>query len=263
VAPLRNDRSHDLQEGEGQARIDAQLAAPGNGRASVVSSHESDCTISVRSFFALRSHRGGRLCWASLRSTSLTSRSARSDPELTVAVRKIWRVGPPESRCIDARQILHRTTRMPRLCARPVRWDSVLVKPSGCVPAEDDYVALLAYIERDSAAHRRLAADCGSRVRAKAPCRTCAEFGSAFLAIPGQAFQGRTPTAGIYCRSHRTMPRTSRCPDKKASRRSRRQGRGAFVCADERGRRALRVHLKGRSQTRVGNAAAAITEALN
>ena len=109
----------------------------------------------------------------------------------------------------------------------------------------DDYVALLAYIERDHAhidslQHMRLA------VRDKRHVATCAEFGPRFLHSTGQAYKGG-PDSGVFLQITADDARDLAVPGQKASFGviKAAQARGDFGVLTERGRRALRVHLKG------------------
>ena len=109
----------------------------------------------------------------------------------------------------------------------------------------DDYVALLAYIERDPAhidrlQHMRLA------VRDKRHVATCAEFGPRFLHSTGQAYKGG-PDSGVFLQITADDARDLAVPGQKASFGviKAAQARGDFGVLTERGRRALRVHLKG------------------
>ena len=108
-----------------------------------------------------------------------------------------------------------------------------------------DYVALLAYIERDAAhidalQHMRLA------VRDKRHVATCAEFGPRFLHSTGQAYKGG-PDSGVFLQITADDARDLPVPGQKASFGviKAAQARGDFDVLTERGRRALRVHLKG------------------
>ena len=109
----------------------------------------------------------------------------------------------------------------------------------------DDYVALLAYIERDAAhidslQHMRLA------VRDKRHVATCAEFGPRFLHSTGQAYKGGTDS-GVFLQITSDDARDIAVPGQKASFGiiKAAQARGDFDVLTDRGRRALRVHLKG------------------
>lgn len=126
-----------------------------------------------------------------------------------------------------------------------------------------DYVALLAYIERSAAhignlQHMRLA------VRDKRHVATCAEFGPRFLHSTGQAYKGG-PDSGVFLQITADDARDLAVPGQKASFGviKAAQARGDFGVLTERGRRALRVHLKGDLASGLQMLDTAITEALN
>jgi transaldolase/glucose-6-phosphate isomerase len=126
-----------------------------------------------------------------------------------------------------------------------------------------DYVALLAYIERDKAfidalQRMRLA------VRDKRHVATCAEFGPRFLHSTGQAYKGG-PDSGVFLQITADDAEDLPVPGQKASFGTIKaaQARGDFDVLTERGRRALRVHLKGGLGPALAALDAAITEALN
>ena len=134
--------------------------------------------------------------------------------------------------------------------------------PDGAVGA-GDYVALLAYIERDHAhidtlQHMRLA------VRDKRHVATCAEFGPRFLHSTGQAYKGG-PGSGVFLQITADDAEDLAVPGQKASFGviKAAQARGDFDVLTERGRRALRVHLKGDLKSALAMLDAAIQHALN
>ena len=108
-----------------------------------------------------------------------------------------------------------------------------------------DYVALLAYIERDAKTlawiqSARLAVRDGLHVA------TAAEFGPRFLHSTGQAYKGG-PNSGVFLQITADDLADLAVPGEtysfgvvKAA-----QARGDFDVLAERGRRALRVHVKG------------------
>src|SRR5205807_8766456 len=106
-----------------------------------------------------------------------------------------------------------------------------------------DYVALLAYIERNHA-HIDVLQDMRLEVRDKRHVATCAEFGPRFLHSTGQAYKGG-PNSGVFlqitCENAEDLEvpvhRYSFGTVKAA------QARGDFDVLAERGRRLLRVHL--------------------
>ncbi len=126
-----------------------------------------------------------------------------------------------------------------------------------------DYVALLAYIERDKAfidalQKMRLA------VRDKRHVATCAEFGPRFLHSTGQAYKGG-PDSGVFLQITADDGEDLSVPGQKASFGviKAAQARGDFDVLTERGRRALRVHLKGDLGPALAALDSAIAEALN
>jgi transaldolase/glucose-6-phosphate isomerase len=127
----------------------------------------------------------------------------------------------------------------------------------------DDYVALLAYIERDadhidSLQRMRIA------VRDKRHVATCAEFGPRFLHSTGQAYKGG-PDSGVFLQITADDDKDLAVPGQKASFGviKAAQARGDFDVLTERGRRALRVHLKGDLASGLKMLDAAIQNALN
>jgi transaldolase/glucose-6-phosphate isomerase len=130
-------------------------------------------------------------------------------------------------------------------------------------PGGGDYVALLAYIERDRTTidalqKMRLA------VRDKRHVATCAEFGPRFLHSTGQAYKGG-PDSGVFLQITADDAEDLPVPGQKASFGiiKAAQARGDFDVLTERGRRALRVHLKGGLGPALAALDAAISEALN
>jgi transaldolase / glucose-6-phosphate isomerase len=126
-----------------------------------------------------------------------------------------------------------------------------------------DYVALLAYIARDGSSidtlqKMRLA------VRDKRHVATCAEFGPRFLHSTGQAYKGG-PDSGVFLQITADDARDLPVPGQKASFGiiKAAQARGDFDVLTERGRRALRIHLKGDLAPALAALDAAISEALN
>jgi transaldolase / glucose-6-phosphate isomerase len=128
---------------------------------------------------------------------------------------------------------------------------------------EDDYVALLAYIEHnhahiDALQHMRI------EVRDKRHVATCAEFGPRFLHSTGQAYKGG-PDSGVFLQITSDDAEDLAVPGQKASFGviKAAQARGDFDVLTERGRRALRVHLKGDLESGLKMLDTAIVEALN
>ena len=128
---------------------------------------------------------------------------------------------------------------------------------------DGDYVALLAYIERDKVfidalQKMRLA------VRDRRHLATCAEFGPRFLHSTGQAYKGG-PDSGVFLQITADDAEDLPVPGQKATFGiiKAAQARGDFDVLTERGRRALRVHLDGGLGPALAALDAAITEALN
>ena len=107
-----------------------------------------------------------------------------------------------------------------------------------------DYVALLAYIERNEA-HTRALTEMRTRIRDKTRAATCLGFGPRFQHSTGQAYKGG-PNSGVFLQITCDDPADIDVPGHsysfgvvKAA-----QARGDLEVLVERGRRALRVHLK-------------------
>jgi transaldolase / glucose-6-phosphate isomerase len=126
-----------------------------------------------------------------------------------------------------------------------------------------DYVALLAYIEHDSA-HIDALQQMRLEVRDKRHVATCAEFGPRFLHSTGQAYKGG-PDSGVFLQITADDDKDLAVPGQKASFGviKAAQARGDFDVLTERGRRALRVHLKGDLESGLVMLDTAIAEALN
>jgi transaldolase / glucose-6-phosphate isomerase len=128
---------------------------------------------------------------------------------------------------------------------------------------DGDYVALLGYIARDKATIEALQA-MRLDVRAKRHVATCAEFGPRFLHSTGQAYKGG-PDSGVFLQITADDARDLAVPGQKASFGiiKAAQARGDFDVLTERGRRALRVHLKGGLKKGLAALNAALNDALN
>ncbi|MDG6093625.1 bifunctional transaldolase/phosoglucose isomerase [Acetobacter sp. AN02] len=125
-----------------------------------------------------------------------------------------------------------------------------------------DYVALLAYIERDHATcewiqHTRLA------IRDAKKVASAAEFGPRFLHSTGQAYKGG-PDSGVFLQITAEDAKDLEVPGErfsfgvvKAA-----QARGDFDVLAERGRRALRVHITGDLKAGLQTLSAAIRSVL-
>jgi transaldolase/glucose-6-phosphate isomerase len=126
-----------------------------------------------------------------------------------------------------------------------------------------DYVALLAYIDHneahiDTLQHARLA------IRDRRRVATCAEFGPRFLHSTGQAYKGG-PDSGVFLQITADDAKDLPIPGQTASFGiiKAAQARGDFDVLTERGRRALRIHLKGDIKAGLAKLDAAIVAALN
>jgi transaldolase / glucose-6-phosphate isomerase len=126
-----------------------------------------------------------------------------------------------------------------------------------------DYVALLAYVERN-AAHIDALQTMRLAVRDKRHVATCAEFGPRFLHSTGQAYKGG-PDSGVFLQITSDDAKDLPIPGQKASFGviKAAQARGDFDVLTERGRRALRVHLKGDLEKGLKALDSAIKQALN
>ena len=107
-----------------------------------------------------------------------------------------------------------------------------------------DYVALLAYIERNEA-HTRALTAMRAKIRDKTRAATCLGFGPRFQHSTGQAYKGG-PNSGVFLQITCDDPNDIEVPGHpysfgvvKAA-----QASGDLAVLVERGRRALRVHLK-------------------
>lgn len=129
--------------------------------------------------------------------------------------------------------------------------------------SDGDYVALLGYIARDKATIDALQA-MRLEVREKRHVATCAEFGPRFLHSTGQAYKGG-PDSGVFLQITADDARDLKVPGQKASFGviKAAQARGDFDVLTERGRRALRVHLKGGLKKGLAALNAALNDALN
>lgn len=127
----------------------------------------------------------------------------------------------------------------------------------------DDYVALLAYIERN-AVHIDALQQIRLAVRDRRHLATCVEFGPRFLHSTGQAYKGG-PNNGVFLQITSDDVVDLAVPGQKASFGviKAAQARGDFDVMTERGRRALRVHLKGDLKTGLKMLETAIRNALN
>ncbi|WP_316228912.1 bifunctional transaldolase/phosoglucose isomerase [Bradyrhizobium sp. SZCCHNR1070] len=128
---------------------------------------------------------------------------------------------------------------------------------------EGDYVALLGYIQRNEGNIDALQA-MRLKLRDAKHVATCAEFGPRFLHSTGQAYKGG-PDSGVFLQITADDAKDLPIPGWKASFGvvKAAQARGDFDVLTERGRRALRVHLKGDLKSGLKMLDAAITDALS
>jgi transaldolase/glucose-6-phosphate isomerase len=126
-----------------------------------------------------------------------------------------------------------------------------------------DYVALLAYLDRDSAAiealHRMR-----MQMRDRRHVATCVGFGPRFLHSTGQAYKGG-PDSGVFLQITADPQGDLAVPGQKASFGTiiAAQARGDFDVLTERGRRALRLHISGDVAAGLKAVDAALRAALN
>ena len=126
-----------------------------------------------------------------------------------------------------------------------------------------DYVALLAYLPRD-AAHQAALTEMRLAIRDARKVATCLGFGPRFLHSTGQAYKGG-PKSGIVLQITADCAQDIAIPGHRFSFATveAAQARGDFDVLVERGRRALRVHLKGGdSKAGLGTLSAALRQAL-
>ena len=100
-------------------------------------------------------------------------------------------------------------------------------------------------------------------VRDRKKVATCAEFGPRFLHSTGQAYKGG-PDSGVFLQITADDPRDLKIPGRKTSFSiiKAAQARGDFDVLTRRGRRALRVHLKGDLRSGLSRLDEAISRAL-
>ncbi|MBR1218312.1 bifunctional transaldolase/phosoglucose isomerase [Bradyrhizobium sp. U87765 SZCCT0131] len=108
-----------------------------------------------------------------------------------------------------------------------------------------DYAALLAYVDRDDA-HIAAAHALRMAIRDRRHVATCVGFGPRFLHSTGQAYKGG-PDSGVFLQITADDTADLAVPGHKASFGviKAAQARGDFDVLTERGRRALRLHIKG------------------
>ena len=113
-------------------------------------------------------------------------------------------------------------------------------------------------------AHVSALQDLRRTVRDEKRVATCLEFGPRFLHSTGQAYKGG-PDSGVFLQITADDAKDLPVPGQKASFGiiKAAQARGDFDVLTERGRRALRVHLKGDLGSGLSALDAAIAEALS
>lgn len=125
-----------------------------------------------------------------------------------------------------------------------------------------DYLALLAYVERNEA-HHAILQEARLALRDARQVATCLEFGPRFLHSTGQAYKGG-PASGVFLQITADPSADLPIPGRKLGFATviAAQARGDFAVLAERKRRALRVHIKGGDVTAgVKRVAAAIKAA--
>ena len=126
-----------------------------------------------------------------------------------------------------------------------------------------DYAALLAYLDRDAS---EIAAMQGLRhaIRDTKHVATCVGFGPRFLHSTGQAYKGG-PNTGVFLQITADHGKDLSIPGQKASFGviEAAQARGDFDVLTERGRRALRLHIKGDVSAGLATIGDAIKQALS
>jgi transaldolase/glucose-6-phosphate isomerase len=125
-----------------------------------------------------------------------------------------------------------------------------------------DYAAVLAYLARKYA-HARALQKARLAVRQAHHVATCLEFGPRFLHSTGQAYKGG-PNRGVFLQVTADDAADLAIPGHDASFGviKAAQARGDFDVLAQRGRRALRVHLKGDVEAGVAALTAAVERAL-
>jgi transaldolase/glucose-6-phosphate isomerase len=131
-----------------------------------------------------------------------------------------------------------------------------------------DYVALLAYLAQNDG-HAAALQAARTRLRDRYRVATCVGFGPRFLHSTGQAYKGG-PNTGVFLQITADDPADLTIPGKTISFGSIKaaQARGDAAVLIERGRRMLRVHLKGAADanpanSRLADLGAAIDAALS
>ena len=184
--------------------------------------------------------------------------------ELTAAYEKTGSL-PKEQPVVSTESVdIYTDDKNASRCARPAPMAiSLMAESASSRSGNDDYVALLAYIERNPA-HIGSLQQMRLAVRDQRHIATCAEFGPRFLHSTGQAYKGG-PDSGVFLQITADDAQRSGRPRPEGEF-WRHQGGASprrFRRLTERGRRALRVHLKGDLASGLKMLDAAIAEALN
>ncbi|MCJ2130283.1 bifunctional transaldolase/phosoglucose isomerase [Methylobacterium sp. E-045] len=110
---------------------------------------------------------------------------------------------------------------------------------------DGDYAALLAYVARNEG-HHAILQEARIALRDKRKVATCLEFGPRFLHSTGQAYKGG-PDTGVFLQITADPSEDLAIPGRALGFGTvvAAQARGDFAVLAERGRRALRVHIKG------------------
>ncbi len=171
--------------------------------------------------------------------------------QLTAAYEESGRL-PAESAFFEADGVrLYAPPRHAVELARAVRKESLgaYLKAHFASASAGDYVALLAYLERN-AEHAELLQEVRARLVEKRGLATCLGFGPRFLHSTGQAYKGG-PNSGVFLQITADSADDLSVPGKpytfgvvEAA-----QARGDFQVLVDRRRRALRVHLSGGDAT--------------
>jgi transaldolase/glucose-6-phosphate isomerase len=127
--------------------------------------------------------------------------------------------------------------------------------------SDGDYFALLAFMQHTDK-HADLLQEIRMWVRDDKHAATCLEFGPRYLHSTGQAYKGG-PNSGVFLEITCDHPDDLNIPDRKATFAlvEKAQALGDLAVLNERGRRALRVHLKN-AESGLAALREAVTEAL-
>lgn len=127
---------------------------------------------------------------------------------------------------------------------------------------DGDYAALIAYVARNER-HHSILQDIRVMIRDKKHAATCVGFGPRFLHSTGQAYKGG-PDSGVFLQITADAAADLPVPGRKYSFGAviAAQARGDFAVLNERGRRALRVHLGGDAEAGLLRLKQAVREAL-